>query len=198
MGKLTILETPLKDLYVVETDPFVDHRGAFARWFCEAELAEIIGSRRIKNVNFSRTTKAGSIRGMHFQRPPHAEMKMVRCIRGKILDVVVDIRKDSPTFLQHYGVELSAENMKLFVIPEGFAHGFQSLEDDCEIMYLVTEFYSPESEGGLRFNDPALGISWPLAVSDISEKDGKHPLITPEFLGLNVSMYPETKHPKLS
>lgn len=191
MGKLTILETPLKDLYVVETDPFVDHRGAFARWFCEAELAEIIGSRRIKNVNFSRTTKAGSVRGMHFQRPPHAEMKMVRCIRGKILDVVVDIRKDSPTFLQHYGVELSAENMKLFVIPEGFAHGFQSLEDDCEIMYLVTEFYSPESEGGLRYNDPALCIAWPLNVSDISEKDGRHPLITSEFTGLDVSMYEE-------
>ena len=189
MGKLSIHTTPLEGLYVVETEPFMDHRGAFARWFCEAELAEVIDTRRIKNVNFSRTVKAGSIRGMHFQRPPHAEMKMVRCIRGKILDVVVDIRKDSPTFLQHYGVELSAENMRLFVIPEGFAHGFQSLEDDCEIMYLVTEFYSPESEDGLRYNDPALGISWPLAMSDISEKDGKHPLISPEFDGVDVSLY---------
>ncbi len=188
MGKLNILKTPLADLYVVETDPFVDHRGAFARWFCEAELVEVIGQRHIKNVNFSRTTKAGSIRGMHYQLPPHAEMKMVRCIRGKILDVVVDIRKDSPTFLQHYGVELSAENMKLFVIPEGFAHGFQSLEDDCEIMYLVTEFYSPESEGGLRYNDPDLHISWPLPVSDISEKDGKHPLISQGFSGLKMSV----------
>ncbi|HJK13003.1 MAG TPA: dTDP-4-dehydrorhamnose 3,5-epimerase [Methanocorpusculum sp.] len=182
-------DTPMNGLYVVETEPFFDHRGAFARWFCEEELAEVIGERRIKNVNFSRTTKAGSIRGMHFQHPPHAEMKMVRCIRGKILDVVIDIRKDSPTFLQHYAVELSAENMRLFVIPEGFAHGFQSLEDNSEIMYLVTEFYSPESEGGLRFNDPVLGISWPLAVSDISEKDGKHPLITPEFSGYDVKMY---------
>ena len=105
MGKLTIHETPMNGLYVVETEPFVDHRGAFARWFCEEELAGVIGARRIKNVNFSRTAKAGSIRGMHFQRPPHAEMKMVRCIRGKILDVVIDIRKDSPTFLQHYAVE---------------------------------------------------------------------------------------------
>ena len=112
MGKLKIHETPMNGLYVVETEPFVDHRGAFARWFCEEELAEVIGERRIKNVNFSRTTKAGSIRGMHFQHPPHAEMKMVRCIRGKILDVVIDIRKDSPTFLQHYAVELSAENGK--------------------------------------------------------------------------------------
>lgn len=191
MGKLTIHETPMNGLYVVETEPFVDHRGAFARWFCEEELAGVIGERGIKNVNFSRTAKAGSIRGMHFQRPPHAEMKMVRCIRGKILDVVIDIRKDSPTFLQHYAVELSAENMRLFVIPEGFAHGFQSLEDNSEIMYLVTEFYSPESEGGLRFNDPVLDISWPLAVSDISDKDGKHPLITPEFSGYDVKIYEE-------
>lgn len=146
-------------------------------------IAEVIGDRLIKNVNFSRTVTKGSISSMHFQRPPHAEMKMVRCVRGKILDVVVDIRKDSPTFLQHYAMELSAENMRLFVISESFSYEFQSLGDDCEIMYLVTEFYSPESEGGLRYNDPALGISWPLAVSDISEKDGKHPLVTPEFAG---------------
>lgn len=189
MGKLTITKTPFEGLYVVDTDAFVDHRGAFARWFCEGELAEIIGDRHIKNVNFSRTVKKGSIRGMHFQKPPHAEMKLIRCIRGKILDVVVDIRKDSPTFLQHYSVELSAENMKLFVIPEGFAHGFQSLEDNSEIMYLVTEFYSPESEAGLRFNDTSLGIKWSLEVADISAKDAVHPLINDEFKGFDVSMY---------
>ena len=189
MGKLTIIETPLKGLFIVDTNAFVDHRGAFARWFCEEELAEILGKRHIKNVNFSITVKKGSIRGMHFQKPPHAEMKLVRCIRGRILDVVVDIRAGSPTFLQHYSVELSAENMKLFAVPEGFAHGFQSLEDDSEIMYLVTEFYSPESEAGLRFSDPSLKIEWPLSVTDISEKDGKHPLVDKEFHGLDVSMY---------
>jgi dTDP-4-dehydrorhamnose 3,5-epimerase len=189
MGKLTITQTPLEGVYVVETDPFTDHRGAFARWFCEQELAGVTGKRHIKNVNFSKTTKRGSIRGLHFQRPPCSEMKIVRCIRGKILDVVVDIRKNSSTFLQHCAVELSSENMRMLVIPEGFAHGFQSLEDDSEIMYLVTEFYSPESEGGLRYSDPALNIVWPLAVSDISEKDGKYPLIHPEFPGLDVSMY---------
>ena len=191
MGKLTITKTPIEGLYVVETDAFLDHRGAFARWFCEGELAEIIGKRHIKNVNFSRTVKKGSIRGMHFQKPPKAEMKMVRCIRGKILDTVVDIRKGSPTFLQHYSVELSAENMKLFVIPEGFAHGFQSLEDNSEIMYLVTEFYSPEEEAGLRFSDPALHIEWPLEITDTSAKDAAHPLVTPEFEGFDVSMYQE-------
>jgi len=189
MGKLTITETPLKGLYIIETNAFIDHRGAFARWFCEEELAEILGKRHIKNVNFSRTVKKGSIRGMHFQKPPHAEMKLVRCIRGRILDVVVDIRTGSPTFLQHYAVELSAENMKMFAVPEGFAHGFQSLEDESEIMYLVTEFYSPESEAGLRFSDSTLKIEWPLAVTDISEKDGKHPLVDGVFTGLDVSMY---------
>ena len=191
MGKLTIHKTPLAGLYIIETNAFIDHRGAFARWFCEDELKEIIGKRHIKNVNFSRTAKKGSIRGMHFQKPPKAEMKMVRCIKGRILDVVVDIRRDSPTYLQHFGVELSAENMKLFVIPEGFAHGFQSLEDDCEIMYLVTEFYAPEAEAGLRYSDPALKIEWPLPVADISAKDSAHPLITDEFEAVDVSMYQE-------
>lgn len=191
MGKLTIIETPLKGLYIIETNAFIDHRGAFARWFCEEELAEVLGNRHIKNVNFSRTAKKGSIRGMHFQKPPRAEMKLVRCIRGRILDVVVDIRSGSPTFLQYYSVELSSENMKMFAVPEGFAHGFQSLEDDSEIMYLVTEFYSPESEAGLQFSDPALKIEWPLSITDISAKDGKHPLVNDDFVGLDVSMYGE-------
>ncbi len=191
MGKLTISETPLKGLYIVETNAFIDPRGAFARWFCEEELAALLGKRHIKNVNFSRTVKKGSIRGMHFQKPPHAEMKLVQCIRGRILDVVVDIRAGSPTFLQHYSVALSAENMKMFAVPEGFAHGFQSLEDDSEIMYLVTEFYSPESEAGLRFSDPALKIEWPLLVTDISAKDAGHPLVDDNFVGLDVSMYGE-------
>ena len=189
MGKLTITKTPISGLYVVETDSFLDHRGAFARWFCEGEMKEILGNRHIKNVNFSRTVKKGSIRGMHFQKQPYAEMKMVRCIRGKILDVVVDIRKDSPTYMQHYAVELSPENMKLFVIPEGFAHGFQSLEDDSEIMYLVTEFYSPEAEAGLRFSDPTLAIDWPLEITDTSAKDTAHPLIADGFEPLDVSQY---------
>ena len=189
MGKLTIIQTPFEGLYVVETATFLDHRGAFARWFCEGEMKEILGNRRIKNVNFSRTVKKGSIRGMHFQNPPYSEMKMVRCIRGRILDVVVDIRKDSPTYLQHYAVELSAENMKLFVIPEGFAHGFQSLEDNSEIMYLVTEFYSPDAEAGLRFSDPTLAIDWPLEITDTSAKDAAHPLVADGFEPLDVSAY---------
>ena len=186
MGKLTITETPLKGLYIIETNAFIDHRGAFARWFCEEELAEILGKRHIKNVNFSRTVKKGSIRGMHFQKPPHAEMKLVRCIRGRILDVVVDIRTGSPTFLQHYAVELSAENMKMFAVPEGFAHGFQSLDENVEMLYLHTEFYNKESEDALRYNDPKLNIQWPLQITELSEKDANHPLIDSNIIGVKI------------
>jgi len=189
MGKLQINRTPFEGLYVIDTLAFIDHRGAFARWFCEYELAEVIGNRHIKNVNFSRTVKKGSVRGMHFQRPPKSEMKLIRCINGRILDVVVDIRSDSPTYLEHFSVELSADNMKMIVVPEGFAHGFQSLEDNSEIMYLVTEFYSPECEGGLRYNDPELKINWPLDVADISDKDASHKLIDGTFKGLDTSSY---------
>ena len=189
MGKLQINSTPFEGLYVIDTSAFIDHRGAFARWFCEDELAEVIGNRHIKNVNFSRTVKKGSVRGMHFQRPPKSEMKLIRCINGRILDVVIDIRLGSPTYLRHFSVELSAENMKMIVVPEGFAHGFQSLEDNSEIMYLVTEFYSPECEGGLRYNDPELKINWPLNVADISDKDAGHKLIDGTFKGLDTSLY---------
>ena len=186
MGKLTISETPLKGLYIVETNAFVDHRGAFARWFCEEELAALLGKRHIKNVNFSRTVKKGSIRGMHFQKPPHAEMKLVRCIKGKVFDVAIDLRLDSKTYLQWHGVELSAEKMNMFVIPEGFAHGFQSLDDNVEMLYLHTEFYNNESENALRYNDPKLNIQWPLEISEISEKDAKNPLIDANIIGVKI------------
>jgi len=173
-------ETPLKGCYVIRTTPFIDQRGVFARFFCEGELAQIIGDRKIVNVNFSRTLKKGSIRGMHFQRFPDAEMKFVRCIRGKVFDVAVDLRKESPTYLHWYGIELSAENMNALAIPEGFAHGFQALEDNVEIMYLVTAFYSPSCEGGLNHADPQIDIRWPLPITDVSEKDLHHPYIRDE------------------
>lgn len=171
MGRLIIDSTPFKGVYVIHANAFIDDRGAFARWFCSREMKDIIGNEKIVNVNFSRTLNKGSIRGMHFQYPPHTETKMVRCIRGKILDVIVDLRKRSPTFLQHYSAELSAENMDMLYVPKGFAHGFQALEDNSEIMYLVTEFYSPEYESGLNPFDERLGIKWPLPVADMSEKD---------------------------
>lgn len=174
-------DTNIKDLYIIEPEPFIDHRGKFYRVFCENELNKIGHSKRIVNVNSSTTLKKGSIRGMHFQYPPKAEIKIVKCVSGSIFDVAVDLRKNSPTYLQWHGEILSKENLRMLYVPEGFGHGFQALEDDIEIIYFVTEFYNPENEGGVRYNDSKVNIKWPLEVTDISEKDGKIPLIDDNF-----------------
>lgn len=179
-------QAPLLGVWVAEAEPLSDTRGSFARWFCQRELASVIGERRIVQVNHSRTRKAGAVRGLHFQLPPHAEMKLVRCIRGRVWDVAVDIRAGSDTFLQWHGEELSPENGRMMLIPEGFAHGFQVLEPESELLYLHTEFYSPGHEGGIRWDDPALGIRWPLPVSDLSDRDRSHPLIDKDFIGVDV------------
>lgn len=171
---------------MVETTPFQDSRGAFARWYCERELAEIIGNRQIVQINHSRTVAMGAVRGLHFQKPPHAEMKLVRCIKGRVWDVAVDLRQGSPTYLKWHAEELSPENARMMVIPEGFAHGFQVLEPESELLYLHTAFYAPEFEGGVRLDDPALDISWPLPFADVSERDQSHPLIDQDFVGLSV------------
>ncbi len=187
MTKLAITPTPFSDVYVIDTSAFVDNRGIFARWFCIQEMDEIMHGEQIVNVNFSKTVKKGAIRGMHFQFPPHSEIKMVRCIHGKIHDVVVDLRKNSPTFLQHFSIDLSEDNMKLLFIPKGFAHGFQTMEDNSEIMYLVTEFYDPNHESGLNPLDPSLNINWPEKLTDISDKDRNRPLINLNFSGVDIN-----------
>lgn len=184
MGKLAIKATPLNDAVIVETQPFEDHRGAFSRFFCKDELSEVLGDRSIVNVNFSRTSQKGALRGMHYQNTPHREMKLVRCLQGRIFDVIVDIRKGSSTFMKWYGVELSKENQRMLVVPEGFAHGFQALEEDSEILYITTSYYSPECEAGVRHDDPALEIQWPLPVADLSEKDRTHSLLSTDFQGI--------------
>lgn len=171
---------------MVESEPYTDHRGAFARLFCERTLAAVIGERHIVQINHSRTTAVGAVRGMHFQHPPHAEMKLVRCLRGRVWDVVVDLRAGSPTFLRWHAEELSAESSHMLVVPEGCAHGFQVLEADSELLYLHTTFYTPAAEGALRFDDPTLGIAWPLQVTDLSERDKNHALLTHDFAGLDV------------
>lgn len=181
---MKIEKLKLSNAAVVDVEPFVDNRGVFARFFCEKELSEIVGDRRFVNANFSRTLKEGSIRGLHFQYPPKAEMKLVRCIHGAVYDVIVDIRKDSPTYLKWYGVELSAENMRMLCVPEGFAHGFQVLEENSELMYLVSNFYSPDFEGGLNYADPILGIQWPCNVTDVSDKDRRNPYVSNGFDGI--------------
>lgn len=170
-------ETPLKGAWVIELEPRGDDRGYFARAFCAKELeAHGIESKVVQsNVSFSR--HAGTVRGMHFQTAPAEETKLVRCLAGALVDIIVDNRPDSETYRQHFAVELTPENKRMLFVPRGFAHGFQTLKDDTEMLYMVSEYYTPEAEGGLRYNDPALGIEWPLPVSVISNKDAAWPLI---------------------
>lgn len=168
-------QTKLSGAYVVELEKREDSRGFFARTFCANEMTEHGLESKIVQTNMSRTMKKGTVRGMHFQTTPHQETKLVRCTRGSIYDVIIDIRPDSPTYKQWFGVELSAQNHTMLFVPRDFAHGFITLEDDCEVMYEVSEFYSPGFEGGIRYNDPAINIEWPIPVSDVSEKDASHP-----------------------
>jgi len=161
----------LNGLYLLETEPFKDHRGQFARLLCARELAEIGLDKPIAQINHSLTRTKGTIRGMHFQLPPHAEIKIVRCLRGACFDVAVDLREDSPTYLRWHGERLTDKNNRALLIPEGFAHGFQTLEPDTELLYFHTEFYTPDSESGVRYDAPGIGITWPLPVCDISAKD---------------------------
>lgn len=181
---MNLLTSALAGVSVVETVPISDHRGAFSRWYCDQELATIIGGRRIVQINHSLTCTVGAVRGLHFQFPPHAEMKLVRCLKGRIWDVALDLRADSPTFLQWHGEELTPSNARMLVIPEGCAHGFQVLEANSELLYLHTAFYRREAEGGVRYDDPRLGIVWPLPVLDLSERDRSHPPIAHDFVGI--------------
>jgi dTDP-4-dehydrorhamnose 3,5-epimerase len=156
------------------------------RLFCEQELAELIKPRRIVQINHSRTSAIGALRGLHFQYPPHAEVKLVRCLKGRVWDVAVDLRRHSPTFLQWHAEELTSTNAYMMVIPEGFAHGFQALEPDSELLYLHTAFYEPKAEGSLRYDDPCLNIPWPLPPIDLSARDRSHPFLEPSFKGISL------------
>jgi dTDP-4-dehydrorhamnose 3,5-epimerase len=184
--KLTARTTSISGAKVVDPACHVDQRGAFARLFCREALSEFLGERQIVQVNHSRTHAVGAVRGLHYQRQPHAEMKFVRCLKGKVWDVTVDLRAGSPTFLRWHGEELSAENGRMLIIPEGCGHGFQVLEEDSELLYLHTAFYTPAWEGAVHPNDPKIAISWPLPVRDLSERDRKQPLLSDRFEGLVV------------
>jgi dTDP-4-dehydrorhamnose 3,5-epimerase len=181
---MTFFQTPLLGSYVINLSSYSDERGWFARTYCENEFAEIGHGARWVQMNHSYTTKKGTVRGMHYQLPPYREIKMVRCVRGKVFDVIIDIRRSSDTFLQWFGVELSPAAMNMLYIPEGFAHGFQTLADDSELLYHHSEFYTPNAEGGIRFDDPSVNIKWPLEVTSVSERDRNHPLLTKEFKGI--------------
>ncbi len=182
---MKIIDTHITGLKIIETLPSKDHRGIFSRWFCSESLSTVLGQEAITQINQSKSNMAGTVRGLHFQKPPHAETKLVRCIAGKVWDVAVDLRPGSPTFLKHYGHELTTENQLMMIVPKGFAHGYQALEDDSELLYFNTAPYAPFAEGALNPLDPRLSISWPLSVINLSERDEKSPFIGSDFKGIS-------------
>jgi len=183
-GRFEVASEPLDVLQVIQRNPIGDERGYFERIFCSDELKSSIGPRSIMQINHTLTAKAGTVRGMHFQHPPHAEMKLVSCLRGEVFDVAVDLRKGSPTFLQWHAEMITDKNHKTFVIPEGFAHGFQTLTDDCELLYMHTAAYAPDAEAGVNALDPRLAIAWPKPITERSARDQQHAMLTLEFSGL--------------
>jgi dTDP-4-dehydrorhamnose 3,5-epimerase len=168
---MRFIATELAGAYIVEPEPHKDSRGLFARTFCAREFREHSLVNTFVQCNTSWNARKGTLRGLHYQLPPSSEIKLVRCTAGALWDVIVDLRPDSPTFLQHVGVELTAKNRRALYIPEMFAHGFQTLEDDTEVFYQMSEFYAPKSARGLRFDDPKLAINWPLPATSISDQD---------------------------
>ncbi|MBM3779596.1 MAG: dTDP-4-dehydrorhamnose 3,5-epimerase [Acidimicrobiia bacterium] len=177
-------ETRLHGAFVIDLEPRHDARGFFARTFCRREFEAHGLSVEIAQANLSFSRHRGTLRGLHLQFPPAAETKIVRCDRGALLDVIVDLRPESPTWLQHVAVELTADNRRALYVPERFAHGYQTLADDTETAYLVGEFYTPEAEGGLRWDDPALGIAWPLPPAGMTDKDRGWELLQAAEAGL--------------
>ncbi len=172
-------ETPLQGAFLVELEPRTDARGFFARSFCQREFEENGLNPAVVQCNLSFNLKSGTLRGMHFQKEPASEAKLVRCVRGSIHDVLIDLRAQSPTYREHFAVELNSDNRRALFVPESFAHGFQTLADETEVEYQMSEFYAPQQAAGFRFDDPAFAIRWPLSVSVISEQDLSWPVFSP-------------------
>lgn len=168
---------------MLERRRFADDRGYFSRLFCQGELEELWPRRPILQINESLTVDRGTVRGMHFQKAPHEEMKFVTCLAGEILDVAVDVRPQSPTYLHWHGERLSAANMRSMLVPPGFAHGFQALTDNCLLLYVIDTPYAPDFEGGLNPTDPLLGIDWRLAITCLSDRDRNLPMLQPSVPG---------------
>lgn len=174
-------KTPLADAFIVDLDKKGDDRGFFARFYCTKEFKHHGLDDHFVQVNNSLSAQKGTLRGMHYQLHPKAESKLVRCIKGALYDVILDLRKDSPTFGQSYGCELTADNRRMMYVPKGFAHGFLTLTEDTEALYLVSEFYAPELERGIRWNDPAFNIQWPMKPALVSSKDEEHADFNPDY-----------------
>jgi dTDP-4-dehydrorhamnose 3,5-epimerase len=176
---VTFTETALRGAFVIEPEPLEDARGLFARTWCRREFEAHGLETRIAQCSTSLNKKKGTLRGMHYQAPPFAETKIVRCTRGSMFDVIIDLRPDSSTFMRHVGVVLTPENRKMLYVPAGFAHGFQTLEDGTEVFYQISEFYSSDHSRGVRWNDPAFGIRWPDDDRTIVERDRNYPDFRP-------------------
>lgn len=179
-------EIPLRGAYIIEIEPMGDQRGKFARTFCKETFKRIGHEKEFVQFNWSLSNYKRTLRGMHYQILPAAETKLIRCIQGSVYDVIIDLRKGSDTFLTSYGIELSGENLKMMYVPEGFAHGFITLEDNSQLIYHHTNYYTPGCERAIRFDDPLVGIEWPAPPEIISEKDTGHPYLTKNFQGIKV------------
>lgn len=173
-------ETKLKDAFIIQLDKHSDNRGFFARSFCKNEFAKFGLNNEIVQINNSLSKHKGTLRGMHYQVHPNQEDKIIRCVKGSIYDVIIDLRNESETFLEWFGLELSEDNRKSLYVPKGFAHGYLTLSNNSELFYLSTEYYSPESEKGIRWDDPKFNIEWPIDITEISEKDAALPLFSLE------------------
>lgn len=184
MARFGFNATPLVGLMLVQRKVIEDNRGFLSRFYCADEFREAGLNKPLAQINHTLTRNKGAVRGMHFQYPPHAEAKVVSCLHGEVFDVAVDLRYKSPTFLNWHGVILTSNNRQSLLIPEGFAHGFQALTEDCELIYLHTAAYNSEAEGALNVTDPKLGIAWPLAITEISERDRGHKQIEQDFQGI--------------
>lgn len=182
--RLSISRTSLAGLMVVERKPILDERGYFERLFCADELAAAGIRLPVVQANRTVTARRGAVRGMHFQHAPHTETKLVSCLVGAVFDVAVDLRRGSPTFLRWHGEELSADNHKSLFIPPGFAHGLQTLADNCELLYFHSAAYSAGAEGGIHPSDPRIGIAWPLPIAEMSQRDRGHPPLSADFKGV--------------
>jgi len=184
MSRFVVHTTPINGLLVIERKPIGDERGFLERLFCQETLGDLMQGKTIRQINRTLTQQQGTVRGLHFQYPPYSETKIVSCLKGKVLDVAVDLRKGSPTFLQHHAVELSEQNHQSYVIPEGFAHGFQTLTTGCEMLYFHTADYNADAEAALNALDPRLAIAWPQSITERSVRDVNHSMLTQEFAGI--------------
>ena len=181
---MKFIETKLGGAFVIEVEKIDDHRGSFFRFFCKDDFKELNHSKEFIQFNHSVNTLKGTLRGMHYQHPTYSEVKLIMCNKGRVYDVLIDLRKNSPTFLNWISVELSAEKSNMVYVPEGIAHGFQTLEDASELLYYHTSTYKPEAEGGIRYDDDKVNIKWPIEVTNISDRDKSYKKLTTEFRGI--------------